>query len=271
MPNQQSSSIARRFEQLKQDGRLALMPFLMAGDPDLAVTAEVLLSLQSAGADMVELGMPYSDPLADGPVIQAAASRALAAGTTPSAVLDMLRSLKGTLQIPVILFTYSNPLLNVGMEAFCQSAAEAGAAGLVVPDLPLEEAERLSTIAERHGLDLVLLVAPTTPKDRMGRIATCSRGFTYLVSVTGVTGERAQMESRVEGLVQQLKQTSPVPVAVGFGISGSEQVRQVRGWGADGAIVGSALVKRMAAASPGEIAQEAGHFCAELRLAADQP
>ena len=183
----------------------------------------------------------------------------------------MLRSLKGQLQIPVILFTYSNPLLNVGMEAFCQSAAEAGAAGLVVPDLPLEEAERLSTIAERHGLDLVLLVAPTTPQERMGQIATCSRGFTYLVSVTGVTGERAQMESRVEGLVQQLKQISPVPVAVGFGISGAEQVRQVRGWGADGAIVGSALVKRMAAASPGEVAQEAGHFCAELRTAADQP
>ena len=271
MPNQQSSSIAQRFEQLKQDGRLALMPFLMAGDPDLSVTADVLLSLQRAGADMVELGMPYSDPLADGPVIQAAASRALAAGTTPKGVLDMLRSLKGQLQIPVILFTYSNPLLNVGMEAFCQSAAEAGAAGLVVPDLPLEEAERLSTIAERHGLDLVLLVAPTTPQDRMGRIATCSRGFTYLVSVTGVTGERAQMESRVEGLVQQLKQTSLVPVAVGFGISGAEQVRQVRGWGADGAIVGSALVKRMAAASPGDIAQEAGRFCAELRAAADQP
>ena len=223
MPNQQSSSIAQRFEQLKQDGRLALMPFLMAGDPDLAVTADVLLSLQSAGADMVELGMPYSDPLADGPVIQAAASRALAAGTTPTGVLDMLRSLKGQLQIPVILFTYSNPLLNGGMEAFCQSAAEAGAAGLVVPDLPLEEAERLSTIAERHGLDLVLLVAPTTPQDRMGRIATCSRGFTYLVSVTGVTGERAQMESRVEGLVQQLKQTSPVPVAVGF-LGGAEML-----------------------------------------------
>ena len=119
-------------------------------------------------------------------------------------------------------------------------------------------------------MDLLLLVAPTTPKDRRGRIATISRGFTYLVSVTGVTGERAQMESRVEGLVRQLKQTSPVPVAVGFGISGSEQVRQVRGWGADGAIVGSALVKRMAAASPGDIALEAGRFCSELRVAADQ-
>ena len=269
MSSQQSSSIALRFEQLKREGRMALMPFLMAGDPDLSVTAEVLLSLQAAGADMVELGMPYSDPLADGPVIQAAAARALAAGTTPNKVLEMLASLRGQLSIPVILFTYSNPLLNVGMERFCEQAAEAGASGLVVPDLPLEEAERLSPIAEREGLDLVLLVAPTTPTERMGRIAQSSRGFTYLVSVTGVTGERSTMETRVEGLVQALKQTSPVPVAVGFGISGVDQVRQVRSWGADGAIVGSALVKRMASASLGSVAAEAGLFCSELRKAAD--
>ena len=269
MSSQQSSSIALRFEQLKREGRMALMPFLMAGDPDLSVTAEVLLSLQAAGADMVELGMPYSDPLADGPVIQAAAARALAAGTTPKKVLEMLSSLRGQLSIPVILFTYSNPLLNVGMEHFCEQAAGAGASGLVVPDLPLEEAERLSPIAEGAGLDLVLLVAPTTPRERMGRIAQSSRGFTYLVSVTGVTGERSTMENRVEGLVQTLKQSSPVPVAVGFGISGVEQVRQVRSWGADGAIVGSALVKRMASASPSSVAAEAGLFCSELRQAAD--
>ena len=245
------------------------MPFLMAGDPDLATTRDVLLALQRAGADMVELGMPYSDPLADGPVIQAAAARALTAGTSPSRVLEMLTTLRGEIDVPVILFTYSNPLLNVGMEEFCEQAAAAGAAGLVVPDLPLEEAERLSPIAERHGLDLVLLVAPTTPPDRMGRIAESSRGFTYLVSVTGVTGERAQMETRVEGLVQQLKDASPVPVAVGFGISGPDQIRQVRGWGAEGAIVGSALVKRMAAAETGKIAAEAEKFCRELRQAAD--
>lgn len=269
MPSQTLSPIAQRFEQLRQEKRLALMPFLMAGDPDLGTTADVLLALQKSGADMVELGMPYSDPLADGPVIQAAAARALAAGTTPGSVLEMVSSLKGQLTIPVILFTYSNPLLNVGMEAFCKQAADAGAAGLVVPDLPLEEAERLSPIAERHGLDLVLLVAPTTPDERMARIATSSRGFTYLVSVTGVTGERARLETRVEGLVKKLKQSSPGPVAVGFGISGAEQVQQVRQWGADGAIVGSALVKRMAGASEGNIASEAAKFCQELRAAAD--
>lgn len=267
--SERNASIGQRFDQLRRDGKLALMPFLMAGDPDLDTTKEILLALQRGGADMVELGMPYSDPLADGPVIQAAASRALASGTTPGAVLEMLASLKGQLSIPVILFTYSNPLLNVGMDQFCQQAAAAGASGLVVPDLPLEEAERLSPIAASHGLDLVLLVAPTTPADRMVRIAERSRGFTYLVSVTGVTGERVSLESRVEGLVQRLSQVSPVPVAVGFGISGADQVRQVRGWGADGAIVGSALVKRIAAAASGAAAQSAEQFCRELRQAAD--
>jgi tryptophan synthase alpha chain len=190
----------------------------------------------------------------------------LAAGTTLAGVLELLSSLKGELKLPVVLFTYSNPLLNCGMESFCQQAAAAGAAGLLVPDLPLEEAERLSPIAAAAGLDLVLLVAPTTPPQRMARIVAASRGFTYLVSVTGVTGERSQMETRVAGLVQQIKALGPTPVAVGFGISGVEQAVQVRDWGADGAIVGSALVKRMALAEPVAAAQQ---FCRELRTALD--
>jgi tryptophan synthase alpha chain len=266
-----STPIQQRFSQLQHQGRCALMPFLMAGDPDLSTTRAALLSLQAAGADLIELGIPYSDPLADGPVIQAAASRALGSGTTPGRVLEMLTGLKGELQIPVILFTYSNPLLNRGMEAFCRDAAAAGAAGLVVPDLPLEEAEKLSAIASDHGLDLVLLVAPTTPSDRMGRIAAASRGFTYLVSVTGVTGVRTTLESRVADLVQQLKAMGPTPVAVGFGISGPEQARQVRDWGADGAIVGSALVKVMAQAhsQQSDGAAAAGQFCTQLRAALD--
>ena len=266
-----STPIQQRFQDLQQTGRCALMPFLMAGDADLSITRSTLLALQANGADLIELGIPYSDPLADGPVIQAAASRALASGTTPGRVLEMLNSLKGELQIPVILFTYSNPLLNRGMDHFCRDAAAAGAAGLVVPDLPLEEAEKLSAIATSHGLDLVLLVAPTTPAERMGRIATASRGFTYLVSVTGVTGVRTNLESRVAGLVQQLKGMGPTPVAVGFGISGPDQARQVRDWGADGAIVGSALVKVMAEAhaQQGDVAAAAGRFCNQLRSALD--
>ena len=262
------SPIAARFASLKQQERMALMPFLMAGDPDLNTTADVLLSLQENGADMVELGIPYSDPLADGPVIQASAYRALASGTTPARVLEMLAGLKGKLTIPVILFTYSNPLLNRGPERFFAEAAAAGAAGLVIPDLPLEEAERLSPLAQAEGLDLVLLVAPTTPADRMKRIAEASRGFTYLVSVTGVTGERASLEGRVSSLVHDLKQCCPIPVAVGFGISGPEQVTQVKSWGADGAIVGSALVKRIAATDAGSAAAQAGEFCKQLRHAA---
>ena len=267
----QRTPIQQRFSQLQAEGRCALMPFVMAGDPDLERTRAVLLALQAAGADMIELGIPYSDPLADGPVIQAAASRALASATTPGKVLEMLGSLRGELTIPLILFTYSNPLLNRGMEAFCRAAAAAGAAGLVVPDLPLEEAEKLSAIAAAEGLDLVLLVAPTTPADRMGRIAAASRGFTYLVSVTGVTGVRTSIETRVEGLVQQLKGMGPTPVAVGFGIAGPEQARQVRDWGADGAIVGSALVKVMAEActQQQDVAAAAGAFCTELRRALD--
>jgi tryptophan synthase alpha chain len=247
------------------------MPFLMAGDPSLADTRATLLALQAAGADLIELGIPYSDPLADGPVIQAAAGRALAAGTTPGAVLEMVASLKTELTLPVVLFTYSNPLLNRGMETFCRDAAAAGAAGLVVPDLPLEEAETLSPIATAHGLDLVLLVAPTTPVERMARIHGASRGFTYLVSVTGVTGMRSSLETRVEPLVQQLKAQGSTPVAVGFGISGPEQARQVRQWGADGAIVGSALVKQMAAAHAAgtDVAEAAARFCTTLRAGLD--
>ncbi|MFM7732018.1 MAG: tryptophan synthase subunit alpha [Cyanobium sp.] len=263
--------IQQRFQELRRQGRCALMPFLMAGDPDADTTAATLLALQAAGADLIELGIPYSDPLADGLVIQAAAGRALAAGTTPATVLTMLEGLRGQLTIPVVLFTYSNPLLNRGMEAFCRAAAAAAAAGLVVPDLPLEEAEKLSPIAAAHGLDLVLLVAPTTPPARMARIHAASRGFTYLVSVTGVTGVRSSLESRVGELVQRLRADGPTPVAVGFGISGSEQARQVRAWGGDGAIVGSALVKRMAQAREAgeDVATAAGRFCRELRSGLD--
>ena len=242
------TAMQRRFADLGAEGRCALMPFLMAGDPSLQITAEALLALQRGGADLIELGIPYSDPLADGPVIQQAASRALAAGTTPSRVLDLLASLRGQLQIPVVLFTYSNPLLNRGMERFCQDAAAAGAAGLVV-----------------------LLVAPTTPPERLARIHASSRGFTYLVSVTGVTGMRTNLEARVEPLVAQLKAQGGVPVAVGFGISGPEQAAEVRRWGADGAIVGSALVRRMAEANAAgtSVAEAAERFCRQLRAGLD--
>ena len=243
------------------------MPFLMAGDPDLETTAKILLELQANGADMVELGIPYSDPLADGPIIQLSASRALSAGTSPNRVFKMLSELRDQLKIPIILFTYSNPLINKGLEEFCSQASEVGVSGLVVPDLPLEEAEKLSEIAQSKEIDLVLLVAPTTPNNRMKKIAETSRGFTYLVSVTGVTGERSTLENNVGSHVRQLKQSSSNPVAVGFGISEVKHIKQVRDWGADGAIVGSALVKRIANASFENKVEVAGSFCKELRAA----
>ncbi len=238
----------------------------MAGDPNLETSAEILLKLQESGADMIELGIPYSDPLADGPIIQLSASRALSSGTSLDSVFDMLAKLKGKLSIPIILFTYSNPLINRGLERFCFEASQVGVSGLVVPDLPLEESEKLSRIAADKNIDLILLVAPTTPKNRMKKIAETSKGFTYLVSVTGVTGERKVIEDNVEILVKQLKESSSIPVAVGFGISDSKHVQKVREWGADGAIVGSALVKRIANASKGMEPNEAGDFCKELHL-----
>ena len=258
------SLIKRSFEKAKDANRIALMPFVMAGDPDLKTTAEILITLQENGADIIELGIPYSDPLADGPVIQAAAYRAINSGTTPGKVLEMLATLKDKLTIPIVLFTYSNPLLNLGMEKFCCIASESGASGIVVPDLPLEEAEIFSPIALSKGLDLILLVAPTTPIDRMKRITQSTKGFTYLVSVNGVTGERTLLQEGVGALVKELKTFNSMPVAVGFGISSPEQVQKVRSWGADGAIVGSALVKRIAKASAGNEAKEAASFCREL-------
>ena len=263
------SRIRNVFKKVRKEGRIALMPFLMAGDPDLKTSAEILLKLQEKGADIIELGIPYSDPLADGPIIQLAACRSLSSGTSPSLVFKMLEELKDKLSIPIILFTYSNPLLNRGMERFCDDAAEMGVSGLVVPDLPLEEAEKFSTIAESRGLDLVLLVAPTTPKNRMKRISECTRGFTYLVSVTGVTGERTVLENRVQTLIEELKESSSSPVAVGFGISSPQHIQQVKSWGADGAIVGSALVNKIAKSETGKEIEEAGLFCSELRQATE--
>ncbi|TGG93037.1 MAG: tryptophan synthase subunit alpha [Aphanocapsa feldmannii 277cV] len=264
-----SSRIRQLFAALRQRGQCALIPFITAGDPCLDQTAECLRAFQANGADLVELGIPYSDPLADGPVIQAAAARARAAGTTLDGVLTMLDGLQAELTLPLVLFTYANPLLNLGMERFCQRAAAAGASGLVVPDLPLEEARQLSRLAAGQGLDLVLLVAPTTPPDRLARIHQASRGFTYLVSVTGVTGMRSRLEARVSTLIPRLRRHSDLPVAVGFGISGPEQALEVRRWGSDGAIVGSAFVQRIAdaVAQGTRPAAAAGRLCAELSAA----
>ena len=268
--NQALSSVDEKFYELKNNKKIALMPFIMAGDPNIEKTSEILLKLQENGADLIELGIPYSDPLADGPIIQLSASRALKSGTTPKKVINLLESLKGELNVPIILFTYLNPLLCFGFEHFCELASNAGVSGLIIPDLPLEEAYKFSKIVSNHSMDLVLLVAPTTPFERMKKISNHTKGFTYLVSVTGVTGERNKMESRVENLIAKLKEINNNPIAVGFGISTPEHVNKVREWGADGVIIGSAFVKRISSSSEKDVVDHVGEFCKEMRLAADQ-
>jgi tryptophan synthase alpha chain len=255
------SALSERLSQLRAAGECALIPFITAGDPSLAVTEQALLALDRHGADVIELGVPYSDPLADGPVIQAAATRALQQGTTLEQVLALVGRLQSQLRAPIVLFTYYNPILNRGLDAFLDAVAAAGVSGLVVPDLPLEESATLSQQAAQRNLDLVLLVAPTSSQERIGAIARQSQGFIYLVSVTGVTGIRQDVQSRVKDLLGSLRQVTDKPIGVGFGISSPEQARQMRDWGADAVIVGSAFVKCLAEQGVEGLA----HFCADLK------
>lgn len=239
-------SVSEQFQWLRDRQRCALIPFITAGDPDLETTAQALRLLDQNGADLIELGVPYSDPLADGPVIQAAATRALQQGTTLDQVLAVVKTVAPELNAPIILFTYYNPILNRGIEPFLRDIAAAGIRGLVVPDLPLEEVTVLTETAKPIGIDVTLLVAPTTPKERIRAIAEQSQGFIYLVSVTGVTGMRSEIQGRVKELLSNLKDITSKPIAVGFGVSQPEQAAQLRSWGADGVVVGSAFVKRLA-------------------------
>ena len=261
------TSISENFQSLRSRNQCALIPFITAGDPDLETTAEALRILDRNGADFIELGVPYSDPLADGPVIQAAATRALQKGTTLEQVLEMVGAVSPSLKAPLILFTYYNPILNLGIQQFLAKIASVGVRGLVVPDLPLEEAADLISAAASFGVEVILLVAPTSSKDRIEAIARQSQGFIYLVSVTGVTGMRAQIQDRVKDLLIDLRSVTDKPIGVGFGISGVEQARQVMNWGADAAIVGSAFVKQLTAGSPSEGLQAITELCRELKAA----
>ncbi|MBD1851542.1 tryptophan synthase subunit alpha [Leptolyngbya sp. FACHB-711] len=258
-------SISDCMEKLRDRGECALIPFITAGDPDLDTTAKALQILDRSGADLIELGVPYSDPLADGPVIQAAATRALANGVRLEQVLEMLKTVRPQLRAPIVLFTYYNPILNRGIANFMHQAAAAGANGLVIPDLPLEEVDEVLKAAADAGIEVTLLVAPTTPKDRIATIADRCQGFLYLVSVTGVTGVRTTIESRVQELLTQLREVTDKPIGVGFGISQPEHARQVMEWGADAVIVGSAFVKRLSEGSPKQGLQAIESFCRSLK------
>ncbi len=260
-------SVSEQFQALRDRGQCALIPFITAGDPDLDTTIAALKLLDQQGADLIELGVPYSDPLADGPVIQAASTRALGRGVTLDDVLAVVRQVTPDIQSPIILFTYYNPILNRGIESFLQEVAAAGVRGLVVPDLPLEEIDPLLTAAQAAGIEVILLVAPTSPPERIHAIAAQAQGFIYLVSVTGVTGVRREIQSRVQDLLQDLQASTDKPVVVGFGVSQPEQVAQLRSWGADGVAVGSAFVQRLAEGSPEAGLKAISTFCAELKAA----
>jgi tryptophan synthase alpha chain len=258
-------SVSEQFQALRDRQQCALIPFVTAGDPDLATTAAALKTLDRNGADFLELGVPYSDPLADGPVIQAAATRALQKGTTLDDVLELVKTVSPELQAPIILFTYYNPILNRGIDTFFKDIAAAGAKGLVVPDLPLEEVSGVLESATQHGIEVILLVAPTSPKERIQAIAEKSQGFIYLVSVTGVTGIRTEIQSRVKELLEELHSLTDKPIAVGFGVSQADQAAQLRAWGADGVVVGSAFVKRLANTdNPQAGLTDLEAFCQEL-------
>jgi tryptophan synthase alpha chain len=261
------NSVAHRFQQLKQNSECALIPFITAGDPDLATTAKALEVLAQNGADIIELGVPYSDPLADGPTIQAAATRALQKGVQLEDVLAVVKQAVKKIDVPIILFTYYNPIYYRGIETFLQQVKEAGVSGLVVPDLPLEEAEVLLKSAAAMGIEVTLLVAPTSSQTRIKAIAAQSQGFIYLVSVTGVTGIRSEMATGIKDLLADLHNITDKPIGVGFGISSPEQAKQVKDWGADAVIVGSAVVKRLADGTPEAGLKAIGDFCSSLKQA----
>ncbi|KAL5210033.1 hypothetical protein ABZP36_005656 [Zizania latifolia] len=242
-------SVSQTMSRLKAQGKTAFIPYITAGDPDLETTAEALRLLDSCGADVIELGVPFSDPYTDGPVIQSSAARALAGGATLDGVMSMLKEVTPELSCPVVLFSYFGPIVHRGLINFTAAAKAAGVQG--------NERHGGHSVTRREAiksnLELVLLTTPTTPADRMKSITAASGGFVYLVSVVGVTGSRPNVNPRVEHLLREIKQVTDKAVCVGFGISTPGHVRQLAEWGADGVIIGSAMVKQLGeAASPKE-------------------
>lgn len=257
--------IAEAFAAARANGRrAALMPYLMGGYPDLATSREIGLAYVRGGADLIEVGVPFSDPLADGPVIHAAASAALGAGATLPGVLEVAAEIAR--EVPVVLMCYSNPIVARGLERFVDLLLESGVSGLIVPDLPLEEATDVRSACRARGLAAVPLVAPTTPAERLQRIGSDASGFVYTVSLTGTTGERASVHADLSTVVSRAAAHTTVPIAVGFGISTPEQAATAAAAGADGVIVGSRLVRAAGEAQdpPQELADLVGTFAAAL-------
>lgn len=259
------SRIDKVFSELKQKGETALIPFLTAGDPSVEVTVELVRTLAENGADLIELGVPFSDPMADGPTIQAASERALAAGTTLKKVLQVVTQVRTESQIPLVLMGYYNPIFRYGAERFAKDAVAAGVDGLLLVDLPPEEVGEISDVMRAAGLALITLLAPTTPPERMQRLAAAAEGYLYYVSMTGVTGTQKITPADIRVAVESIQGMTEVPVGVGFGITTVADARAV-GEFADGVVVGSALVKIIAEyAQSDELLPRVGRFIAELK------
>lgn len=238
------SRIGRRFAVLRREGKKAFIPYVMAGHPDLAATRRMITLLEECGADIIELGVPFSDPLADGPTIQAAAQQALAGGVTLSSVIGFVGELRKSTKIPLILMTYYNPVFKYGEERFCRDAASAGVDGVIIPDLPPDEAGGMISSSRDHGIDTIFLLAPTSTPGRMQRVARSTRGFLYYVPITGITGSQLTLDESLASAISKIRTLTATPVAVGFGVAHPEEAAAVAR-AADGVIVGSAIVKRV--------------------------
>ena len=259
------SRIKATFAALKKRNETALIPFITAGDPDLDTTVDLVLTLATAGADVVELGVPFSDPMADGPTIQAASERALTSGTTLSGVLDCVAAIRKKTQIPLVLMGYYNPVFRYGAEKFACDAATAGVDALLLVDLPPEEIDEIGGVMAAADIDLITLLAPTTPPERMARLAAAAQGYLYYVSMTGVTGSQKISPAAIRVAVEELKEMTDVPVGVGFGITTAEDARAVGAF-ADGVVVGSALVKIVEEKGQSdELLPRVAEFIAELK------
>ena len=266
------SAIDTLFDELRESGKKAFMPFVTAGDPDLDFTARVIRRLVDSGASMCEVGIPYSDPIADGPVIQASYTRALEKNLKVSEVLEMLGRLTPELAAPVVTMCSFSIIYRHGLDAYVSRAKEAGVAGAIVPDLPVEEADALAEICRREDFSLIQLITPTTPRERAKRIAAKTTGFIYYVSIAGITGERKELPPEIVDNVGWLRQQTDLPICIGFGVSRPEHVRMLSPV-ADGLIVGSAIVRRISESSTKsneQVLDEIGEYVGELLAAMEE-
>lgn len=260
------SRLAARFNDLQTSKSKALVTFLTAGDPDLSTTEEIIYLLEEAGADIIELGVPFSDPMADGPTIQLSSERALASGTTLHGILELVKKVRTRSQMPLILMGYLNPVHAYGYETFCRDAAEAGVDGVLLVDMPPEESRDLTDPAKRYGLDVIFLLTPTSDAARIATVNRLGSGFVYYVTVTGVTGARSSVSRTLAQELARVKQTISLPVMAGFGISTPEQAAEV-GQMADGVVVGSAIVKLFEQHSGTELKEHLQRYVTELKQA----